>query len=183
MKLSQFIPTYNTADFQKSTGNVAWKSPSNLAIVKYWAKHGNQLPRNPSLSITLSEAVTNTAISFDIEKGRSSMEVDFLFEGKENIAFKTRIEKFLNSISNYLPFLTHSRLEINSENSFPHSSGIASSASSMSALALCLCDIENQLKGSIVDSSFFNKKASFNDCSAVTNSVWLIKTPKRTAVG
>ena len=161
MNLSQFIPTYNTADFQKSSGQVAWKSPSNLAIVKYWGKHGNQLPRNPSLSITLSEAVTNTKISFDFDRGRPSMELDFLFEGKENIAFKTRVENFLNSISTYLPFLTHSRLEINSENSFPHSSGIASSASSMSALALCLCAIENQLQRSLIDSSFFNRKASF----------------------
>src|SRR5690606_32185256 len=33
-----------------------------------------------------------------------------------------------------------------SENTFPHSSGIASSASAMSALAACLVDMENQIK-------------------------------------
>jgi len=47
--------------------------------------------------------------------------------------------------------------DIKSENSFPHSSGIASSASSMGALALCLCDIEKKLFNNEKD---FLKKAS-----------------------
>jgi hypothetical protein len=34
-------------------------------------------------------------------------------------------------------------------NSFPHSAGIASSASAMSALALCLCSIEKQFFGTL----------------------------------
>jgi diphosphomevalonate decarboxylase len=34
-------------------GDFTWRSPSNIAIVKYWGKHGDQLPRNPSFSFTL----------------------------------------------------------------------------------------------------------------------------------
>lgn len=35
-------------------------SPSNIAIVKYWGKYGRQLPRNASVSFTLSNAVSET---------------------------------------------------------------------------------------------------------------------------
>src|SRR5690606_943146 len=45
-------------------------------------------------------------------------------------------------------------------NSFPHSSGIASSASGMSALALCLMDMEQQMEPSITD-DYRTEKASF----------------------
>ncbi|HOU47198.1 MAG TPA: hypothetical protein PLL99_05300, partial [Chitinophagales bacterium] len=48
-------------------------------------------------------------------------------------------------------------LEINSSNSFPHSTGIASSASSMAALALCLTSIENELDGGMYPALFFEK--------------------------
>ena len=40
-------------------GAIRWRSPSNIAIVKYWGKHGVQLPQNPSLSFTLSSAATD----------------------------------------------------------------------------------------------------------------------------
>ena len=43
--------------------NITWKSPSNIALIKYWGKHGEQLPNNPSLSLTLSDASTTTSIS------------------------------------------------------------------------------------------------------------------------
>ena len=39
------------------------RSPSNIAIVKYWGKHGNQLPNNPSISFTLTNCFTETIIS------------------------------------------------------------------------------------------------------------------------
>ena len=49
---------------------------------------------------------------------------------------------------------------IETSNTFPHSSGIASSASGMSALALCLMQLEQQINSDI-SKEFFNKKASF----------------------
>jgi len=144
-------------------GSTHWKSPSNLAIVKYWGKYGRQLPRNPSISITLSEAVTTTSIDYEVSSAISAMRMEFLFEGQANAPFAARIQKFLESITEFFPFLTSARLQINSSNSFPHSSGIASSASSMSALALCLCDIEKNLGQNdlLQDSGYFMKKASF----------------------
>ena len=52
-------------------------------------------------------------------------------------------------------------LTVKSGNSFPHSAGIASSASSMSALALCLCTLEYELFQTLQDDELFDKKASY----------------------
>jgi diphosphomevalonate decarboxylase len=60
----------------------------------------------------------------------------------------------------YLPFLNNFKFKIETTNSFPHSSGIASSASGMSALSLCLMDMERQMQPEIPD-DYFVEKASF----------------------
>lgn len=138
---------------------VGWESPSNIALVKYWGKYGRQLPRNASVSFTLNTAASRTFVGLDGNNVSSQIEIDFTFEGQQNDAFTTRIEKFLSSIADeYFPFLREYKLKIDSSNSFPHSSGIASSASGMSALALCLCDIEYQLRSiQERDDAFFQK--------------------------
>lgn len=123
-------------------GKVEWQCPSNIAIVKYWGKHGRQLPKNASISFTLTNAHTNTAIEYSDSKS-GSLEIDFLFEGKENQPFKLKLEKYLQSIVEFVPLLSRLKLSISSSNSFPHSSGIASSASAMGAIAACICDIES----------------------------------------
>lgn len=116
------------------------RSPSNIAIVKYWGKHGNQLPNNPSISFTLSNCFTETEVTF--QDSYSQFSFDFFFEGKENLAFKAKIEKYLFANKEHFAFLDGLHLKIESHNSFPHSSGIASSASSMSALIMCLLEIK-----------------------------------------
>ena len=116
-------------------------SPSNIAIVKYWGKHGNQLPNNPSISFTLSRCHTETHIRFG-KNATDNYSMHFLFEGKESPTFQEKIEKYLIDNQQYFGFLKGLDLEIESNNSFPHSSGIASSAASMSALVLCLLQIE-----------------------------------------
>lgn len=127
------------------TGSVAWQSPSNIALVKYWGKHGQQLPVNPSLSITLRESVTRTKVNY--QAGKDRLQVDFLFQGKPEEAFGERIRKFLRSQAANYPILDSLYLQIDSSNTFPHSSGIASSASSFSALALCVLTIIRKLTG------------------------------------
>lgn len=140
-------------------GQVAWKSPSNIALVKYWGKYGRQLPQNASISFTLSEANTKMSVSYQTKKVKdTSIALTFLFEGKENQKFADKISKFLASIISYFPFIPELELKIESENSFPHSTGIASSASSMSALALCLCQIEkNHFHSEMTEDEFYQK--------------------------
>ncbi len=154
----------------KST--VSWKCPSNIALVKYWGKYGRQLPSNPSISFTLNNAHTITKISYEyFDDPKKSIELDFRFEGKPNKSFSDKLSNFLNSIKEDYSFLKHLDLQIESENSFPHSSGIASSASSMAALAMCLLDIESQITGSnnidITKASCLARLASGSACRSV----------------
>ncbi len=134
-----------------------WRSPSNIAIVKYWGKHGNQLPNNASLSMTLDSCYSETYVTW-IE--RDEPELEFTFEGEPNPKFEARIQKFLNSINENYPFLKKGLLKIESFNSFPHSAGIASSASAMSALALCIVSLKDELSGNAQDEAAFLKEAS-----------------------
>ncbi|QWX83200.1 diphosphomevalonate decarboxylase [Cellulophaga sp. HaHaR_3_176] len=154
-----FIPSAYINDVKE--GKVSYKSPSNIALVKYWGKKENQLPQNPSISFTLDACATTTNISFKkLETPSNDFSFDLWFEGKSKEDFKPKIKTFLSRVEVYLPFLKNYFFKIETSNSFPHSSGIASSASGMSALALCLMDLEKQLNPEI-ENDFFVKKASF----------------------
>lgn len=131
--------------------SVAWKSPSNIAIVKYWGKKENQIPLNPSLSFTLNHCCTETRVDYKKGKGK----IKFFYEGSEKPEFLPKIEKFFSAID--LPLLSQLDLTIHSKNNFPHSAGIASSASAMSALSLCVTEIEQKVLNSDFD---FNKISS-----------------------
>jgi diphosphomevalonate decarboxylase len=127
---------------------ITWRSPSNIALVKYWGKHVIQLPCNPSISFTLENAFTQTSLSFKIKTTEDkNINLQFYFENKKNTLFESKIIRFLEQITPIFPFLPEYELEIHSHNSFPHSAGIASSASSMSALALCICSMEQIVFG------------------------------------
>ncbi len=145
-----------------STGSFNWRSPSNLAIVKYWGKHGVQLPRNPSISFTLENAFTQTLLEYAPKTDHNeNIELEFLFHKEENEPFRQKLLKFLESITDIFPFLRQFKLKIRSGNSFPHSAGIASSASAMSAVSLCLCSMEDELFGTLQDDTEFDRKASY----------------------
>jgi diphosphomevalonate decarboxylase len=141
-------------------GSVAWTCPSNIALIKYWGKRETQIPQNPSLSMTLEKARTHTQIRFNYDPGKKADVLIFRFEGKEAPAFETRIHTYLQGLETRHPFLKHCSLEIDSENTFPHSSGIASSASAMGALALCLVQMEDQITGQALAEKFI-QNASF----------------------
>ena len=149
-------------------GGVKWQSPSNIALVKYWGKKGVQLPQNPSVSFTLSQCRTETAIFYE-KSDRFGLH--FRFDGREQPAFQKKISDFLLAQAAFFPFIQQLDFHITSHNTFPHSSGIASSASSMSALVLCLLDIERMAKGeSEIDlkkASYFSRLASGSACRSL----------------
>ena len=142
-----------------SEGIVKWSSPSNIALVKYWGKKNNQIPQNPSISFTLSESLTTTSVEFKPKKNKVNS-VIFEFNGIKDHEFGQKIKLFISNIEKYFSFLKNHDINIKSENNFPHSSGIASSASSMSALASCLVDIE-KINSNQQDDSYYLKKKSF----------------------
>ena len=150
---------------------VKWESPSNIALVKYWGKHGIQLPNNPSISFTLNNSKSITSVEL-IPK--TDKKVGFYFENKLNIEFGLRIEKYLSSISTKLPFINDYSFIIRSANTFPHSAGIASSASAFSALVMCLVDLDNEInnnKISIEKASNLARLGSGSACRSVYGGV------------
>nr|WP_206694454.1 diphosphomevalonate decarboxylase [Psychroserpens luteus] len=141
-------------------GNVTWSSPSNIALVKYWGKKEHQIPENPSISFTLNNCKTTTTLSYSKKENTNNFSFDVFLDGDKKEDFKPKIETFFKRIEAYLPFLRDYHFKIETSNTFPHSSGIASSASGMSALALCLMSIEKALSEDISE-AYFNQKASF----------------------
>jgi len=139
--------------------SVSWKCPSNIALIKYWGKKGNQIPANPSISFTLNNCHTITNIRYEPKENDGTLLVSFAYDGKPMPSFEPKLETFFNNVEALFPFLPGYTLEINTTNTFPHSSGIASSASGMAALALCLCSIEKNIGGNLSEAEFF-KKAS-----------------------
>ncbi len=157
MDTSEFI--FKQTDNSVKNASFTWQTPSNIALVKYWGKSNPQLPKNASVSFTLNNCHTITTITFE-KKDSNTINFELFFEGQKKDDFKPKIAKFFERILEYCSYITSYKMVISSENSFPHSSGIASSASGMSAIAMCLLSLEKQLNPSLTD-IYFNKKASF----------------------
>ncbi|MDH5413909.1 MAG: diphosphomevalonate decarboxylase [Flavobacteriaceae bacterium] len=177
MNGNEFIYKSNNSKILED-GSFTWKAPSNIALVKYWGKREYQLPENPSISFTLSNCFTETTLEF--KKSQKPAEVSELYgdndfkqtltrkesvfeiflDGKRKLEFEEKVGLFIKRISQLVSFIYDYDLVINTHNSFPHSSGIASSASGMAALALCIMSMEKALNPSIPEELFY-KKASF----------------------
>ncbi|APG60529.1 diphosphomevalonate/mevalonate 3,5-bisphosphate decarboxylase family protein [Christiangramia salexigens] len=145
-----------------SAGEFKSESPSNIALVKYWGKKENQIPANPSISFTLDHCKSTTRLKFSQkdENQKDKFSFEFYFEEEKKEDFKPKILKFFERIEQYCPYLKEYHFEISSSNSFPHSSGIASSASGMSAIALCIIQLEEKLYPEKTE-EYYKKKASF----------------------
>ncbi len=144
-----------------SEGVVVCTSPSNIALVKYWGKRPVQLPENASISFTLDLCRTTTSLRYK-KRDKTAVDFDFelLFEGKPKSDFKPKIQSFFERVEKYVPFLKQYTFTIETSNTFPHSSGIASSASGMSALAYCIMQLEKKINSEITDAACL-QKASF----------------------
>ena len=116
--------------------------PSNIALIKYWGKYENQIPANPSISYTLSQCRTITEMEFAEGENFS---VKLFLSGKEEPKFAEKTAKYLAGIEKYLPWVLRGSFVIKTENTFPHSSGIASSASGFGALAKCLMALDKEI--------------------------------------
>ena len=155
---NDFIPSSYSHSIK--SGNFQWSSPSNIALVKYWGKKDQQIPANPSISFTLNNCKTITKLAFAKKQTQDTFSFDLLFEGKPKEDFKPKIQQFFERVLVYLPFLKDYHFIIDTQNTFPHSSGIASSASGMAALAMNLMSLEKVLNPEMTD-EYFYQKASF----------------------
>lgn len=140
-----------------SNRTVSESCPSNIALIKYWGKYDNQIPANPSISYTLNQCRTNTTIEF---LAGEPFSVQTFLSGNEEVNFAEKIGKYFRNIEQYLPWILQGKYIIRTENTFPHSSGIASSASGFGAIAKCLMSLDESFSGEMTGEESL-RKASF----------------------
>ena len=144
--------------FNISNQVVSATCPSNIALIKYWGKYANQMPANPSISYTLNHCNTQTSMEF---LANEPFSVQTFLAGNEELKFAEKIEKYFKNIEQYLPWILKGKYIIKTENTFPHSSGIASSASGFGAIASCLMSLDEIFSTNNHQPSTINQKASF----------------------
>ena len=161
---SQFAPilkTFKPHNYNKQIETIIkTKAPSNIALVKYWGKRELQIPINPSISFTLSKSATQTRIEIT-PKQNKVLSIDFKFESRPQKTFESKIKFFFTRIIEYCPWILNHHFKIDSKNNFPHSSGIASSASSMASIAFGLMQLENLICNNHISEEEHKLKASF----------------------
>lgn len=136
--------TIQTFDYIK----IGYTAPSNIALVKYWGKYPVQRPANPSISFTLQQCKTETVLeAYKQSKSTNQFDIEVFVEGEIQPDFKPKIIQFFERAEPYFSFLKDYAFKIKTHNTFPHSSGIASSASGFAALSSCLVRLEQKLAG------------------------------------
>lgn len=149
-------------------GKVSYSSPSNIAIIKYWGKEpGDQIPMNPSLSMTLDQCRSFTTMEYEIGD-ETEPQLEVFFEGIRAHDIEAKLQRWFTKITYFFSWLKQSRLRVETHNNFPHSAGIASSASGMSAMAMCLAAIDARInaESSSVDLSLISNIARLGSGSA-----------------
>lgn len=174
MTTQEFLGNQN---FTIHSQTVSESCPSNIALIKYWGKYDQQMPANPSISYTLNHCKTNTTMEFLAEEPFS---VQTYLSGNEEVKFAEKIEKYFKNIEQYLPWILKGKYIIQTENTFPHSSGIASSASGFGAIAKCLMKLDEAFSKNITaeeslrKASFLARLGSGSACRSLYNGlvVW-----------
>lgn len=139
---------------------VKWRCPSNIAVVKYWGKKPIQIPCNSSLSLTLSNSYTEVEASLFDKTEDKTVQLEYYFEGELSDLFGRKVEKYLEDNIDSFPFLKDKAVRMDSINSFPHSAGIASSASAFGAIALAMLDISYQFEGKELNDQFYTEASN-----------------------
>jgi diphosphomevalonate decarboxylase len=139
------------------------QAPSNIAFIKYWGKKNIQEPINPSLSMTLKNSKTIT--SWEIIPS-DKYELEIYLDDVKKDSFKSKIEKWFDYLGSDFDFLKRSKSIIRTHNTFPHSTGIASSASAFASLSLCLTQIHSHVNGKELEAEQISELARLGSGSA-----------------
>ena len=115
------------------------QAPANIALIKYMGKLDESLniPANPSLSYTLNQLQSNVQLetqTFD-QDSWEPLSIPGAAPFDLNPAAQARFLNHLGRIKAYFDY--QGGFIVRSSNNFPHSSGLASSASSFAALTKC----------------------------------------------
>lgn len=108
----------------------------NIALIKYWGNrdHDQRIPSNGSISLTLGRLETRTTVQFDPGLGSDQASIDGRLVRTTTME---RISEHLDRVRVLAGVETHA--QVISENNFPQSAGIASSASGFAVLTMAAC--------------------------------------------
>lgn len=110
------------------------KSPANIAFIKYWGKTDprTRIPQNNSISMCLSDLFSICTVEF--KRGLEKDNIQFLNEKVVTNREEQRVVKVLDRVRGLggVDF----RARVVTKNNFPKATGIASSASGLSAVTL-----------------------------------------------
>ncbi len=124
-------------------GSAQAKANVNIALIKYWGKAESEtnLPAVGSLSLTLDEWGSETQVTWFTSTDASLAKHRFILNGQEKSDAK--VERLLEHLlqlaeSHHHPWAKPKQVwaQVNSINTVPTASGLASSASGMAALGL-----------------------------------------------
>lgn len=146
------------------------QAPSNIALIKYMGKLDAQknIPLNPSLSYTLSNLLSS--VKLEVYPGKKDRwEPLDIPGGKPFTLSEAAQQRFLNHLSRLKQLFNYNgSFIVRSCNNFPHSSGLASSASSFAALTKCaflaLCELTHSEIPSIETQAMYSRMASGSSC-------------------
>jgi len=110
-------------------------APANIAFIKYWGRRDAKLriPYNPSISMNLSDCTTTTTVEFSDALSTTKVTLQREFGGfvdKETERVIQQLDRICQKAG------IQKKAEVVTSNSFPKSSGIASSASGFAALTV-----------------------------------------------
>jgi diphosphomevalonate decarboxylase len=110
-------------------------APSNIAFIKYWGKKDEalRLPANANISMNLTDLLTTTTVDFSSEY----LKDDILINGQRIDMEEKRVIKQLDLIRKRAGISLFAKVV--TENNFPASTGLSSSASGFAALTVAAC--------------------------------------------
>lgn len=146
------------------------QAPSNIALIKYMGKseEAHNIPDNPSLSYTLKNLLTS--VMMEVQPGTNDYWEPLIIPG--TLAFdlsQKEQQRYLNHLQRMKTFFEYEGgFIVRSANNFPHSSGLASSASSFAALTKCAVEALTELTGkprpSIETQAQLSRRGSGSSC-------------------
>lgn len=131
----------------KSTKKITVHSPANIAFMKYWGQKdaAHILPYTDSFSMNLSECYTITTVQLESGQPQSTPQRQFYLKKYDEKDFEQQEGPVADKVSTYVDKICHhlktslpQSYTIYSTNSFPIGTGIASSASFFSSLAMAV---------------------------------------------
>lgn len=146
------------------------QAPANIALIKYMGKKDpkKNIPSNPSLSYSLDNLLTS--VSLEQHAGQMDTWEPLTKPGSPSFTLSTEAQtRFLNHLSMLKTYFNYSgSFMVRSNNNFPHSSGLASSASSFAALTKCaslaLSELTERPLPSIETQAALSRQGSGSSC-------------------